>query len=105
MRSLALYITYAIHKPWQKDSRLSRTKSLKLNMELTRRKTFGSPSNIAGRQPNNDYPQLTELQVALKILALYTDCLCQKDDLGNIHRFAKTVTNKVSIQADYVYLK
>ena len=96
MRSLALYITYAIHKPKQKPSTPLRGKSVKLNTGIpVRRKTIGSPSPRPAAQQSDVHPQLTQLQVALRILELYTNLLCQKDDLGNIHKFARTVTNKV----------
>ena len=40
-------------------------------------------------------PHLSQLQVALKMLELYADMLCQKDEAANIKKFARTVTNKV----------
>lgn len=96
MRSLALYITYAIHKPRQKTSTPMRGKSIKLNTELPfRRKTLGSTSPRPVTQQNELLPHISQLQIALNILELYTDLLCQKDDLTNIHKFARTVTNKV----------
>lgn len=97
MRSLALYITYAIHKPRQVTSMPLRGKSIKLNIgPPSRRKTLGSPSPKPVNQQHEPTPQLTQLQVALKILELYAELLCQKDDFTNIHKFARTVTNKVS---------
>ena len=101
MRSLALYITYAIHKPKQKPSTPLRGKSIKLNTELpSRRKTLGSPSPRPSMLQEDSVPKLTSLQVALRILQLYTNLLCQKDDLANIHKFARTVTNKVGFVLD-----
>jgi len=96
MRSLALYITYAIHKPRHTTSTPSRGKSIKLNTDLpSRRKTLGSSSPRPVMQQNESAPQLTQLQIALKILELYTNLLCQKDEFTNINKFARTVTNKV----------
>ena len=39
--------------------------------------------------------ELTQLQVALKILEMYLDILCEGSDTTNIKKFARTVTNKV----------
>lgn len=98
MRSLALYITYAIHKPRPKPSLPMRGKSVKLNTDFpSRRKTLGSPSPRPVVQRDDSIPTLTQLEIALKILELYTDLLCQKDDFSNINRFARTVTNKVRL--------
>ena len=104
MRSLALYITYATYKPRSKVSVPLRAKSVKLKTEMApRRRTLGSSSNVAGTQLENGHNLLSEEHVALKILELYTDCLCRKDDLSNILRFARTVTNKVGPQTAYIH--
>lgn len=98
MRSLALYITYAIHKPRHVTSMPLRGKSTKLTTgPPSRRKTLGSPSSRPLAQQNEPAPQLTQVQVALKVLDLYADLLCQKDEFTNIHKFARTVTNKVGL--------
>ena len=96
MRSLALYVTYAIHKPRSTPLTPARGKSIKLNTDLpSRRKTLGSSSPRSAVQQNDATPKLTQLQVALKILEFYADLLCLKDDYANIKKFARTVTNKV----------
>lgn len=97
MRSLALYITYATHKPSQKTSLPLRVKSVKLNTSLSsRRKTLGSPSPESSILNEEQTPRLTGTQIALRMLDLYADLLCQKGDFANIHKFARTVTNKAS---------
>lgn len=96
MRSLALYITYAIHKPRHTSSTPSRWKSMTLKTDLpARRKTMGSHSHRPIVQYDASASQLTQLQTALKVLELYADLLCRKDDCANINKFARTVTNKV----------
>ena len=45
---------------------------------------------------------LTRLQIALKVMAMYTDLLCEKDDVSNIKKFARIVTNKVNLIAAHV---
>ena len=96
MRSLALYITYAIHKPRQTESDPARRKSIKLNTTVSfRRQTVSSASPRSTKQQDELIPHLSQLQVALKMLELYADMLCRKDDVANIKKFARTVTNKV----------
>lgn len=96
MRSLALYITYAIHKQKPTPFTPVRGKSIKLNTDFpVRRKTLGSPSSQPPVQRDDADPKLTQLQVALKVLEMYADLLCFKDDSSNIKKFARTVTNKV----------
>lgn len=96
MRSLALYITYAIHKQKPTPFTPVRGKTIKLNTDLpARRKTLGSPSPRPAVQRDDADPKLTQLQVALKVLEMYADLLCCEDDSTNIKKFARTVTNKV----------
>ncbi len=106
MRSLSLYITYAIHKPKHKSLLPARGKSVRLTMDLpSRRKTTGSSSPHPGLEFDDSTPKLTQSQVALKVLELYTVLLCDKADTTNIKRFARTVTNKVIpyLTLDYIY--
>ena len=98
MRSLSLYITYAIYKPRHSALLPSRGKSIKLNTDLpVRRKTLGRTSPNSAIRKDEAAPRLSQLQIALNILEIYTNLLCQKADTTNIKRFAKTVTNKVSL--------
>ena len=39
---------------------------------------------------------MSQLQVAFKVLEMYSGYLCRRDDITNIQKFAKTVTNKVT---------
>ena len=96
MRSLALYITYAIHKPRQSDPYPMRGKSVKINTNVSsRRQTLSSASPRSTKQQDELVPQLSQLQVALKMLELYANMLCHKNEVANIKKFARTVTNKV----------
>lgn len=97
MRSLALYITYAIHKSRQTESYPTRGKSVKLNSNVSsRRQTLSSASPRSTNQQDESAPHLSQLQVALRILKLYADILCHKQETANIKKFARTVTSKVS---------
>ena len=96
MRSLALFVTYAIHKPKENTS-VMRRKSAKFGTNTpTRRKTIsGATSRDTQSRDFGDANELGLLQVALGVLELYTEMLCQKHDVTDIKRFARTVTNKV----------
>ena len=97
LRALALYITYAIHKPNQKTtSSLRPIKGLKLSSEASspvQTPLTASPSPLGNG--SNISIALPQFQVALKILEMYVDILCEGNDTTNIKKFARTVTNKV----------
>lgn len=95
-RTLALFITYSLHKPSTSTSR-------------TPRSAFGSlpsrgPSTSGSiRRPplatNFDVKlasvYMTKRQIGVGILEMYTDLLCTKENITNLKKFATTVTNKV----------
>lgn len=97
MRSLSLFITYAIHKPRHDAMDLHRRSSAKYTSNTpTRRKTVsGATPKIPQQKHDSDLAELDDLQVALGVLELYSDMLCQEDDDSNMKKFARTVTNKV----------
>ncbi len=94
-RSIALFITYAFHTP---PGSLPRTpkpgfatsRSTTPGLGVLRRPTIetGHPSQM-----------LTKKQLGVKILEMYARLLCEKSNLGDIRKFAKTVTNKVILLA------
>lgn len=95
LRALALYITYAVHK--QKQSQpLRSSRSMKQKTHgSSRRATLVAASPSPGRYHDGG-KELTRLQIALKVMVMYTDLLCEKDDVTNIKKFARIVTNKVN---------
>ena len=96
MRSLALYITYAIHKPTQAASYPMRGKSIKQDANVSsRRRTLSTASPRSVKQQDESFPHLSQIEVALKMLEFYADVLCHKEEVVNIKKFARTVTNKV----------
>lgn len=94
MRSLALYITYAIHKPRQTESYTARGKNIRLNTNVSSRRQTISNASPRSIKQQNEIVHLSQLQIALKMLELYADMLCHKDEAANIKKFARTVTNK-----------
>ena len=103
LRSLALYITYAIHKPAQRASELQRPRA---NTLALRQKSVGSPlrltvptSSAPIASARDEWHELPRLQIGLGVLSLYADILCDDENSTSIKKFARTVTNKVSDDA------
>ena len=96
-RSLALFITYAYHKPTTSAIRTPRAHSGTLPSRS------GTKSNGSRRPIINTILDvedvtsslLTKRQLGNKVLAMYTDLLCEKGNTTQIRKFARTVTNKV----------
>jgi len=99
-RSIALFITYAFHTP---PGSLPRTpkpasaasRSATPGLSVLRRPTaeLNPLTSVTGSK------MLTKKQLGIKILEMYTRLLCDKTNLADIRKFAKTVTNKVIFAA------
>ena len=85
LRSLALFVTYAVNK---RSAPLQPRRSTK--REATPRMSFSSSSTHSEDENAN----LSRFDIGVEILRLYSDFLCRKDDTNFIRKFAKTVTNK-----------
>lgn len=98
LRALALYITYALHKQKQPQSlRSSRSVKQRANGS-SRRATLVATSPSPGKHHDGG-KELTRLQIALKVMTMYTDLVCERNDITNIKKFARIVTNKVILIA------
>ncbi|KAK4162447.1 beige protein 1 [Cladorrhinum sp. PSN259] len=96
-RSLALFITYAFHTP---PGSLPRTPKPVSSSSRSATPGLGAlrrpPAVETGSSSFNDGSKmLTKKQLGIKILEMYTRLLCDKNNMGDIKKFAKTVTNKV----------
>ncbi|KAI9801080.1 MAG: hypothetical protein M1833_002948 [Piccolia ochrophora] len=99
LRSLALFVTYALHKP--RAALSSHWDAGSNNFHLKRRPT-GSPVSkpIARTSGSPDSHQvgllrgLSRLELGIRVLEMYTELLCDDPDAVVIRKFAKTVTNK-----------
>lgn len=95
-RTIALFITYTFHSTATSNPRTPRptsaigTPSAFSNSRVSLRRSTIDSFNGSGLKT------LTKKQVGVKILELYTRLLCQKGNYTDIHKFARTVTNKVS---------
>jgi hypothetical protein len=95
-RSIALFITYAFHIPAGSLPRTPKPASASSRpttpaLGILRRPTAEiSPlTSVTGSK------MLSKKQLGVKILEMYTRLLCDKTNLADIRKFAKTVTNKV----------
>ncbi|KAI1852047.1 hypothetical protein JX266_002900 [Neoarthrinium moseri] len=90
-RVLALFITYAFHSP---STSLPRTP--KPGSALSKPSTRILPRRpaVEAHGSGSKNSLLTKRQVGVKILDMYSQLLCEKGNLVNIRKFAKTVTNK-----------
>lgn len=98
LRSLALFVTYALHSPKNREgSVLTPSKSIKRKDGVShRRQTLTSNPSNPTSSGSNVTPGLSRQQIGVKVLYLYTTMLCGGKDVTNIKRFARTVTNRVS---------
>lgn len=103
LRALALYVTYAVHKPKQRQAQPMRNaRSLKQNSaDISRRATITAASPSPTRYQDSGI-ELSRLNIALEVLTMYTDLLCEKNDVTNIKKFARIVTNKVKVTGFYL---
>ncbi|KAG8525770.1 uncharacterized protein KY384_000530 [Bacidia gigantensis] len=101
MRSLALFITYAVYQPERRVEDISRRKSTRLRASTpTRRRTVSAskPGDATASKPDtivdSDTTQLKLLQIGVGVLQLYANILLRPNDVTSIQKFARTVTNK-----------
>jgi hypothetical protein len=94
MRSISLFITYAFHTPAPSASRTPRPGSSvpRSNTPIgPRRATVDANSAGAGASALRS---LQKKQLGIKVLRMYSKILCEKGNLSNVRKFARTVTNK-----------
>ncbi|KAL4931718.1 Beige/BEACH domain protein [Aspergillus undulatus] len=82
LRSLALFITYSLHKPKQPNG-LQKKKSMRF------RTNSGRPAT-----PSDQGTSMPAVKVAIEMLRMFSTILCDTHDLGPIKKFGKAVTHK-----------
>ncbi|RJE24669.1 beige BEACH domain-containing protein [Aspergillus sclerotialis] len=82
-RSLALFITYSLHKPIA-PAKLQKKKSLRFNTALQQ-----FPAS-----PDHSETYVSSTTVAIAMLRMYSSFLCNYHDQLPLKRFARAVTNK-----------
>lgn len=96
-RSLALFVTYSLHKPAVSASRtpMSRYATVSTRLAATQAGPKQPTLSAASDDGRNLDAPLTKQQIGAKILEMYTDLLCEKGSTTHLKKFARTVTNKV----------
>lgn len=84
LRSLALFITYAMHKP-KPPSRLQKKRSVRFNTSQKR--------SISSADKPGEY--VSSWTMAVEMLRMYCSVVCNVHDLAPLTKFARAVTNKV----------
>jgi hypothetical protein len=98
-RSLALFVTYALHKPAVSASRtpMSRHATVSVRSMATQAGPKRQALSAASDDKQNIDAPLTKQQMGARILEMYTDLLCEKGNTAHLKKFARTVTNKVCL--------
>ena len=89
-RSLALFITYSLHKPVA-PPKLQKKRSLRFNTGFQK-----SPAS-----PNLSEASLSSTTLAIEMLRMYSSFLCNAHDQLPLKRFARAVTNKVCLKIKF----
>lgn len=96
-RFLALFVTYAYHKQSTSSARPLRAHSStpppRANAEPASARRLTLVTNAEIKDKKSEF--LSKRQIGNKILAMYTDLLCEKGNYSTIRKFGKTVTSKV----------
>jgi len=82
LRSMALFITYSLHK---------RSVTGRFGKAARSRGSSGAGSTAP---TNSETANLSQFEIGVEILRLYSNMLCKKGDLSMIRKFATTVTNR-----------
>lgn len=95
-RSLALFITYAFHSIPSSHPRTPKAYSSMSRSSTPGPRRPAIDTNGISSTPSSKI--LTKKQLGVRILAMYTGMLCEKGNQTHIKKFAKTVTNKVTVE-------
>ncbi|CAL3970976.1 unnamed protein product [Diplocarpon coronariae] len=96
-RFLALFITYAYHKPTSSTARTPKNTAETLPSRSA--SNSGGPqrpsiTTILDGKDVTSSTAMTKRQIGNKVLEMYSNLLCQEGNSSNIRKFARTVTNK-----------
>ncbi|KAL8713271.1 MAG: hypothetical protein Q9225_006798 [Loekoesia sp. 1 TL-2023] len=95
LRSLAMYITYALEKAGSEEQDLrQQTHPGSMDKSLVQETSSESHTNPISGEDGTDAELSTEF-LAIRMLELYANFVCIPGDTSNIMKFAKTVTNKM----------
>lgn len=103
LRSLAMYITYAIEQGQHEEPYLHNKThhGVMRNSSIQTSNPQYDTSNVS-KVDHSDI-ELPTSQMAIRLLELYAEILCIPGNTAHIARFTKTVTNKVcSVLVKYI---
>jgi hypothetical protein len=103
MKFLSLFLTFAFHLPASATSRTPKPAS-----NNSRSSTPGPTRRPTIDISRPDSPMaalrgLTKKQLGIRVLTMYSNLLCSKDNIDIIKKFARTVTNKAGILPRYLF--
>ncbi|TAQ86218.1 hypothetical protein B7494_g5457 [Chlorociboria aeruginascens] len=95
-RSLALFVTYSYHIPTSSFSRTPRLGSGTLPSRSSTISTGPKRPALSTLFDGADIisAHLSKRQLGTKVLEMYADLLCEKENTSRIRKFARTVTNR-----------
>ncbi|KAI9732926.1 MAG: hypothetical protein M1818_007359 [Claussenomyces sp. TS43310] len=95
-RSLSLFITYALYNPSSTSTSRPRSRNGTFPSRLSIASNDGArlADNTSPGIKQMGSPNLAKRQVAIGVLEMYTDFLCEKGSTTSLRKFASTVTNK-----------
>ncbi|KAL9601568.1 MAG: hypothetical protein Q9219_002402 [cf. Caloplaca sp. 3 TL-2023] len=95
LRSLAMYITYALEKAQNEGKIHQERSSIRVRDRSPVQPTDPQDLTSTGFLKDGSEAEHSTGQIAVSMLELYANFVCRQGDIGNIMKFAKTVTNKV----------
>ncbi|PSR76926.1 beige/BEACH domain-containing protein [Coniella lustricola] len=93
-RTIALFITYTFHSSANSQPRTPRPSSGIGTPIATYARKNGLRRSTVDSVNGSGLRNMTKKEIGVKILELYTNLLCHKGSFTEIHKFARTVTNK-----------
>ncbi|KAI9774489.1 MAG: hypothetical protein M1835_006031, partial [Candelina submexicana] len=98
LRSLALFITYALRKSPGSSSRPLRAKQSSIHLDQEQERSSARLKGPKSRELRGGVTGspagLSRVHIGVEILRIYCELLCDRKGISNLNKFARTVTNK-----------
>jgi hypothetical protein len=103
LRSLSLFITYAYHKPTSSANRSPKGQSGTMPSRSGTISNGPKRPTLAAFMDGKEIvsTSLSKKELGNKILEMYANLLCENSSASNLKKFARTVTNKVSLNTHH----
>lgn len=106
LRSIALFVTYALQDSRAFPTRISRTSRNSQRQSSSQMPSAprSDPFDLRSASPNqSEQVELSSHEVGVRVLQMYTDFLCDTTSQEPVKKFAKTVANKVTRSQSLVF--